>query len=158
MKLSEINEWLNLLANIGVFAGILFLAFEIQQNSNIARTAAYNDNINSFNEWRYQVVSDPEALSMMADYRDVNDVTALKKDIIINSQWAIYEQAFYSYSYGLMAANEWERFKGSVCTNYRRVLNQKNAVLSVRITRDFGTYIEANCSIEEPPLEPSIGQ
>jgi hypothetical protein len=32
MKLSAINEWLTFTANIGVLAGIIFLAIEIQQN------------------------------------------------------------------------------------------------------------------------------
>jgi hypothetical protein len=33
MKLSAINDWLTLAANIGVLAGIIFLAMEIQQNT-----------------------------------------------------------------------------------------------------------------------------
>lgn len=144
MKLSDLNEWLTLIANLGVFAGILFLAFEIQQNSNITRTAAYNDNINAFNEWRYEVISDPEALSMIAEYRGVEDVTFLKRDLIINSQWAIYEQAFYSYSYGLMGENEWNRFRASACTNYHRVVDQ-DISFSIRVTADFWAYVSTNC-------------
>ena len=149
MKLSELNEWLTLIANIGVFAGLIFLAYEVQQNSDIARTAAYNDNINSFNEWRYEIVSDPELLQMMADYRGHEDATLLKKDMMVNAQWSIYEQAFYSYSYGLMGENEWDRFRGSACTNYRRVVDQ-DLTFEIRITADFWTYVSTNCDQRSP--------
>ena len=33
MKLDQINRWLSLLANVGVIAGIVFLAIEIRQNN-----------------------------------------------------------------------------------------------------------------------------
>ena len=36
MALEKLNEWLGLLANLGVFAGLVFLAVEIQQSNRIA--------------------------------------------------------------------------------------------------------------------------
>ena len=147
MKLSELNEWLSLIANVGVLAGIIFLAIEIQQNTNVVRTAAYNDTVKSFNEWRYAVISDPEALAHIAEYRGVEDVNELKKSMLINSQWAIYEQAFYAYRYGLMEDNEWGRFKGAACTNFRRVMSQDlpDIAVSSRLTEEFWNYVSANC-------------
>ena len=37
MKSETINQWLTLLANVGVIAGIVFLAVELRQNSDITR-------------------------------------------------------------------------------------------------------------------------
>ena len=37
MKLSSLNEWLTLAANIGVLAGIIFLGIEMQQNTEMMR-------------------------------------------------------------------------------------------------------------------------
>ncbi len=37
MKIENFNRWLTLGANVGVLAGIIFLALEIQQNSSLAR-------------------------------------------------------------------------------------------------------------------------
>jgi hypothetical protein len=37
MNLDSLNKWLTLVANIGVLAGILFLAFELQQNTQMMR-------------------------------------------------------------------------------------------------------------------------
>jgi hypothetical protein len=41
VKLDNINRWLTLLANIGVIAGIIFLAIEIRQNTRSAQASSY---------------------------------------------------------------------------------------------------------------------
>lgn len=40
MKLSGVNDWLSLSANIGVLAGIFILVLEINQNTSIQRVSA----------------------------------------------------------------------------------------------------------------------
>ncbi len=35
MKIDNLNKWLTLLGNLGVILGIIFLAMEIQQNTNM---------------------------------------------------------------------------------------------------------------------------
>lgn len=145
MKLSELNEWLTLTANVGVLAGIIFLGIEIQQNTNVIRASSYNDNINSFNAWRSTVISDPESLRLMAEFRGIDDIDSFKTRLLINSQWSVYEQAFYSYSYGLMEENEWSRFSTAVCVNYNRATRQNMTVAQLSLTNDFQEYILANC-------------
>ncbi len=41
MKFGNSNQWLTLLANIGVVAGIVFLAFELQQNNKQLELQSY---------------------------------------------------------------------------------------------------------------------
>ena len=41
MKLNKSKQWLALLANIGVVAGIVFLAFELQQNNKQLELQSY---------------------------------------------------------------------------------------------------------------------
>jgi len=43
MKLHSVNEWLTLIANVGVLAGIIFLALEIQQNSEALLAGSRQD-------------------------------------------------------------------------------------------------------------------
>ena len=145
MKLSELNEWLTLVANVGVIAGIVFLAIEIQQNTDVIRASSYNENLNSFNEWRSLVISDPESLRLMAEFRGLDDVDSFKTRLLINSQWSVYEQAFYSFSYGLMEENEWARFSSAVCVNYNRAKRQDIGVNQLSLTENFQEYVLANC-------------
>ena len=60
MNLDSLNKWLVLGANIGVLCGILFLAYEIRQNTSQMRTEssyAITEIVNVQNANRY---SDPE--------------------------------------------------------------------------------------------------
>ncbi|MEJ2238785.1 MAG: hypothetical protein P8X82_10850 [Gemmatimonadales bacterium] len=55
--MDRVNQWLTLAANIGVFAGIVFLVFEIQQNTAQMRAeAAYSihEDAQRLNEAIYQ--------------------------------------------------------------------------------------------------------
>jgi hypothetical protein len=64
MKLDSLNKWLTLLANLGVVAGIIFLAIELRQNQSIleqdqrisilAARTAYNQEIQVFRQMLIQ--------------------------------------------------------------------------------------------------------
>ena len=57
MKLNDLNEWLTLTANVGVLIGIIFLAFEIQQNTSQMRAEAaigIHQDVQRLNEALYQ--------------------------------------------------------------------------------------------------------
>ncbi len=48
MKLSELNDWFTLVANLGVVAGLVFLGLEMQQNTRLAErelAVSQSDNI-----------------------------------------------------------------------------------------------------------------
>ena len=47
MQLERLNQWLVLLANFGVVAGIIFLGLEIQQNSAISMSQVYQARLDS---------------------------------------------------------------------------------------------------------------
>ena len=70
-KLSGLNRWLTLLANIAVFASIMFLAVEISQNqtaieesNRLSRLDARVIEIEQFNEFRQNLIEDPELLQI----------------------------------------------------------------------------------------------
>ncbi len=57
MNIERLNTWLTLIANVGVLAGIVFLALEIQQSNRIAIATTdlgIGDGFNSFNEAVYE--------------------------------------------------------------------------------------------------------
>jgi len=47
MKFEQLNTWLSLFANLGVLAGIFFLAIEIQQNTETSKFQALQANRNA---------------------------------------------------------------------------------------------------------------
>lgn len=67
MKLSAINRWLTLVANIAVFASIVFLAIEVRQNqatleesNRLSVLEARTIEIEQFNTFRSMVTQDAE--------------------------------------------------------------------------------------------------
>ena len=67
MKKIDLGQTLNTLANIGVIAGIIFLAIEVRQNqesldqaNDLTRAAILSDGADKFNDWRTLLIQDPE--------------------------------------------------------------------------------------------------
>ncbi len=75
MKSSRLNEWLQILASLGVLIGLFVVAYEIKQNTEIARAEYYRE---SYNMWMHvstveietgideivvKSIADPESLS-----------------------------------------------------------------------------------------------
>jgi hypothetical protein len=50
MNLEKLNTWLSLLANIGVLAGIVFLAIEISQSNRQAQSETFQARINEIDQ------------------------------------------------------------------------------------------------------------
>lgn len=46
MDLDRLNKWLTPIGNVAVLGGLVFLAFEIQQNTDAVRSAAVQESIN----------------------------------------------------------------------------------------------------------------
>ena len=65
MKLDNLNKWLTLIANVGVLSGIVFLAIEVQQNSN-AISSQTRSTITQNILMTQQVSSDPVRAEIMA--------------------------------------------------------------------------------------------
>ena len=49
--MEKLNDWMTLIANVGVLAGIVFSAFEIQVNADAVRSATYQGFIDSSFSW-----------------------------------------------------------------------------------------------------------
>ena len=50
MNFERLNSWLTLVANMGVIAGIIFLALEIDQSNRQARSATYQARVNEIDQ------------------------------------------------------------------------------------------------------------
>ena len=60
MKVSELNDWLTLAANLGVLAGLFILIFELNQNTQVSKATAYQDLISQISEINFAMASDNE--------------------------------------------------------------------------------------------------
>ena len=149
--MQKTNQWLTLLANLGVIAGLVFLAIEIRQNTNIAKANAYRDNIQDIAEWRELTISDPELARLFGTYLD-EGVDALERDErgrisgLINNVMGIYENAYFGRSYGIIGDEEWLRFESGACRHYLAALQND---FSLRyLTKGFRQFLDDTCDAD----------
>ena len=76
MKLDVVNKWLVLVANIGVLAGILFLAFELKQNTVATQLEAASNFNSSFADIEMLIAGDPDFSDLLIKGRTRAVLTA----------------------------------------------------------------------------------
>lgn len=83
MDTDRLNKWLSLVANLGVIAGIVFLAFEIQQSNQIA-TAANDIGIrSSYGSANELVAGNPELAEIIFRARDADtEFTGAEREML----------------------------------------------------------------------------
>lgn len=70
MDIQELTNWLTLAANLGVIAGIVFLALEIRQSNRIALVANETDIRKSYSELAKDVFANRDSAELLARATD----------------------------------------------------------------------------------------
>ena len=76
MDSDRLNRWMTLGANIAVLAGILFLAFELQQNTLATQLEAASNFQNSYSEIELLIAGSPEFAALLRKGRGGEKVSA----------------------------------------------------------------------------------
>jgi len=58
MNMDKVNQWLSLLGNLGVVAGIIFLAIELQNNTRATEAQTRNSMTENLVSWQMAIGSD----------------------------------------------------------------------------------------------------
>ena len=64
-EVDRLNWWVALIANLGVIAGIVFLAYEIRINTNAVSTSSNTSYISYWTEMNTSVAQDAELVEIM---------------------------------------------------------------------------------------------
>jgi hypothetical protein len=75
MDSDRLNRWLSLGANIGVLIGIIFLAVEIRQNSDLARLQFADDRLDTWQQGELVVLGDSIAAVWEKSVQDPETLT-----------------------------------------------------------------------------------
>ena len=128
MKKIDLGQTVNTLANVGVIGGLIFLGFEMQQNTNIARATAYRENVQDIAAWRSQILSDPELARLSNAYREgewktFDRIERSRVGMLVNNIMGSYENTYFARNYGTIGDTEWERFLSGACEHFLWVAN-----------------------------------
>ena len=115
MSSAKLNNWLNIVAAIGVIAGLVLVAYELNQNTKLAHAEYYRDN--------YRMWMDVSAVEIESDINDVfirsivDPESLAPRDLLDLNSWyilvlSIYDNAAREQEAGIVTATniieEWE--------------------------------------------------
>ena len=117
MDFDRINRWVALVANLGVVAGIFFLAVELRQ-SNVASRIAARDSVAQGHLEFMSAAIDPSIVAMAWPKAHSNEeLTQLEEsqlDLFHTRRWRHYERIYHLYQYGVLSEDEWTGYTDAI--------------------------------------------
>ena len=111
MNLDSTNRWLTLVANIGVLAGIIFLAYELQQNTVATQLEAASNFNASFSEIELFIAGSPEFAELLSRGREGEEITGadqLRLLVFYNQVLRQWQFTHFQYMSGAMDEDNWQ--------------------------------------------------
>ena len=148
MDNNRIKNWAHLaeiVSSVAVVLTLIFIVFEIRENSNLIRANTFDRSIESLIDWRMQILTNDDSLKVMAEYWEIDDQDLLRSQLLIVSMWSIYEKTYYSHEYGHIGPAEWERFETRMCTYVDSGMEFWKENIARFLSEDFRNYVISNC-------------
>lgn len=145
MDFDTLNKWLTLVANIAILGGLVFLALEIQQNTNAVRSAAVQEATNVAREHPLIYAQNPEINRLaMADYASLSEEDQRRRFWLDVSFWHAMQGLYRQHEMGTLPESEWEVWARIICANYAQAQPQLWARAAATHASDFVRFVE-NC-------------
>ena len=110
MDSDRLNRWLTLAANVGVLAGILFLAYELQQNTLVTRFKAASNFQDSFSEIELFVAGSPEFAELLVKGREggeLSEAAEFRLSLFYSNVLRKWQFVHYQYSSSALDEGLW---------------------------------------------------
>jgi len=112
-----------IISGVAVVTTLLFLAFEMRDNTNAAQAQTYQILMRELNDYR-ESMGEFEMATIIEKRRDVGweglsriEQRRLRSTGLVN--WGIYESAFFANKRGILGASEWTRFDKAICRRFK---------------------------------------
>jgi hypothetical protein len=146
MDLDKVNKWLTLVANFAILAGLVFVALEIQQNTNAVRSAAVQEATNIAREHPLMYVQNPEVNRLaMAEYSSLSEEDQQRRFWLDVSFWHAMQGLYRQNELGALPEQEWEVWIRIICGNYEHSEPKLWARAAATHEKDFVKFVE-NCA------------
>ena len=114
MDTDRLNRWLSLIANLGVVAGLIFLAVELNQNTK-ATIAAASETITNQSLEYFALGMDNQVIARARHKHSLGEeLSSFEKDQLWWHQYynfRVFENVFLQYRRGYFEESEWKRYE-----------------------------------------------
>ncbi len=152
--MEKLNQWLAIFGNLGVIAGIIFLALEIQTNTNAVRSASYQSFNDTSFSWADSEIDHAATLAIIYEKSTWEELTAEEELLlsrILFKAFAVMESNYLHYRTGAMEKDLFEaRLSGTITAMMQRPLwgqyyQRTNNVL----LPEFRRFLDARLKLAE---------
>ena len=160
MTLERCAKIAEIVSGFAIVVSLVFLIFEVRENSAITRSAAFDRSMEALNAWRYELARSPELARTYGALRRFDrepteaEVNTYRRDLLNNALLSIYENAYYSNQYGLVGPAEWTRFEVQLCSNMLSMDDELWEWSKLFLTEEFVRYAEKLCPRNSGPSGP----
>ena len=119
MNIGKLNHWLTLLANVGVIAGIVFLAVEIRTATTAGQSASILELSNASREGLLAIASDPDLARVRLkgdqDPSSLEGEDALRYFVYYRQLWLSFQNAWQQWELGVVGDDVWMGYNSALC-------------------------------------------
>ena len=152
MKKLDYGQTVSVLANIGVIAGILFLGFEIRQNTLISRGAAVQSIAEQVNDWQVEMASNENWIRIQVflnsggKYAELSEEDRVRYLYVVTPTVRIMENRYRQVQLGIIDSSELEVGGGKANTYWYRSAHfiefWRASDANIRWSPDFIEFME----------------
>lgn len=144
MDSDRLNKWLTLAANIGVLGGVIFLALEIQQNTNAIKATAIQESVNVARQQILLLATDPDMNRLdTADFEQLSEEDRQRVFWLRRSFWLGMDGLYRQRELGVFPEVEWEMWNKIICSNYSRTEPEIWSANAATLPADFVEIVES---------------
>ena len=148
----DFGQAVSVVANLGVIAGLVFLGYELRQNTLISRGAAVQAIAEQVNDWQIEMASNSDWIRIMSflenggTYADLSTEDIIRYRLVVTPTVRIMENRFRQVRLGIIDASELDVGGGKANTSWYRSAHFKafwnNSDADIRWTPDFVEFME----------------
>ena len=144
METERLNFWMSFLANIAVLGGVIFLALEIQQNTNAIRATAIQESVNVARQQILLLATDPDMNRLdMADFEQLSEEDRRRVFWLERSFWLGMDGLYRQWELDVFPDVEWEMWVKIICSNYARTEPEIWSYNAAFLPSDFVETVES---------------
>jgi hypothetical protein len=153
MKKIDIGETMELVANLSVIAGLVFLGFQVRQNTAAVQAQTLQSLVEASATYLEDLARDSESQMIVGKLAskpdEVTPADAMRVSLLIRAQFIRYQSAYLRWQKGSLSEAGWIAYKKTVCGSGSELSNpwamaqaQNWLVLRTDLLEEFRDYTE----------------
>ena len=132
------------MANFAVLGGVIFLALEIQQNTNAIKATAIQESVNVARQQILLLATDPDMNRLAStDFEELSKEDRQRAFWLERSFWLGMNGLYRQRELGVFPEVEWKMWVKIICSNYARTEPQIWSANAAALPADFVEMVES---------------